>query len=156
MRYRDDKTHFHISTKSEHAKTDDFWFEASDNDIWNGNRMWIHSFERKLSALSNAVYCKVVQRMSRELFGLKARGDIFLNHPVYSIPERSQGHWCSTNNGISSSLWLAWHSFHVCSFFIFISTFRIVSKIAVSSVHTGHQERFICIFLAFALFVVTY
>ena len=43
----------------------------------------MHSFERKLSPLSNGVSCKVVQRIGRELFDLKARGDIFfLNHPV--------------------------------------------------------------------------
>ena len=41
------------------------------------------SFERKLFALSNAVSCKVVQRIGRELFDLKARGDIFFNHPIY-------------------------------------------------------------------------
>ena len=38
----------------------------------------MHSFQRKLSALSNAASCKVVQQIGRELFDLKARGDIFL------------------------------------------------------------------------------
>ena len=38
----------------------------------------MHSFERKLSALSNAVSGKVVRRISCKLFGLKARGDFFL------------------------------------------------------------------------------
>ena len=38
----------------------------------------MHSFERKLSPLSNGVSGKVVQRIGRELFDLKARGDIFL------------------------------------------------------------------------------
>ena len=42
----------------------------------------MHSFERKLSALSNAASCKVVQQIGRELFDLKARGDFFFNHPV--------------------------------------------------------------------------
>ena len=42
----------------------------------------MHSFEGKLSALSNGLSCKVVQRIDRELFDLKARGDIFFNHPV--------------------------------------------------------------------------
>ena len=42
----------------------------------------MHSFERKLFPLSNGVSGKVVQRIGRELFDLKARGDIFLNHPV--------------------------------------------------------------------------
>ena len=43
----------------------------------------MHSFERKLSPLSNGVSDKVVQRIGRELFDLKARDDIFfLNHPV--------------------------------------------------------------------------
>ena len=46
--------------------------------------MSIQSFERKLSALSNAVSSKVVRRIGRELFDLKARGDIFFNHPVYT------------------------------------------------------------------------
>ena len=41
----------------------------------------IHPFERKLSALSNSVPGKVVQRISRELFDLKARGDIFFESP---------------------------------------------------------------------------
>ena len=44
--------------------------------------MQIHLFKEKLSALSNAVSCKVVQRIGRELFDLNARGDIFMNHPV--------------------------------------------------------------------------
>ena len=39
-------------------------------------------FERKLSALSNALSSKVVRRIGRELFDLKTRGDIFFNHPV--------------------------------------------------------------------------
>ena len=45
----------------------------------------MHSFERKLFPLSNGVSGKVVQRIGRELFDLKARGDIFLNHPVYPM-----------------------------------------------------------------------
>ena len=36
--------------------------------------MKIHSFERTLSTLSNAVSGKVVRRIGRELFDLKARG----------------------------------------------------------------------------------
>ena len=62
-------------------KTDDCLFAACDDTIWNGNRVWTHSFERKLFALSNAVSCKVVQRIGRELFDLKARGDIFYESP---------------------------------------------------------------------------
>ena len=38
---------------------------------------YIHS-KGKLSALSDGVSGKVVQRIARELFDLKARGDIFL------------------------------------------------------------------------------
>ena len=75
---------FSRSTKSEHAKT---WRLLVCTlwrcYIWKGNRVWIHSFERKLSALSNAVSGKVVRRIGRELFDLKARGDIFFNHPVW-------------------------------------------------------------------------
>ena len=44
--------------------------------------MQIHSFEKKLFALSNDVSGKVVRRIGRELFDLKARGDIVFNHPV--------------------------------------------------------------------------
>ena len=38
----------------------------------------MHSFERKLSALSNVVSGKVVRRISRKLFGLEARMKLFL------------------------------------------------------------------------------
>ena len=72
-------THFPVRRNLSTQKPDDFWFEASDNAIGNGNRVRIHSFERKLSALSNGVSCK---RIGRELFDLKARGNIFFNHPV--------------------------------------------------------------------------
>ena len=41
----------------------------------------MHSFDRKLSALSNAVSGKVVRLIGRELFDLKARGDIFFESP---------------------------------------------------------------------------
>ena len=44
---------------------------------------YIHS-KGNLSALSNAVSGQVVRRIGRELFDLKARGDIFLNHPVHA------------------------------------------------------------------------
>ena len=40
----------------------------------------IHS-KGNLFPLSNGVSGKIVQRIGRELFDLKARGDIFLNHP---------------------------------------------------------------------------
>ena len=43
----------------------------------------MHPFERKLSSLSNGVFGKVVQRTDRELFDLKARGDIFLKITLY-------------------------------------------------------------------------
>ena len=43
--------------------------------------MRIHSFDRKLSALSNAVSGKVVRLIGRELFDLIARGDIFFESP---------------------------------------------------------------------------
>ena len=70
---------FSRSTKSKQAKkTDDFWFAASGNAIWSGNRVWIHPFERKLSSLSNGVFGKVVQCTDRELFDLKARGDFLI------------------------------------------------------------------------------
>ena len=48
--------------------------------------MWIHSFKRKLFALSNAVSGKVVRRSSCKLFGLKSRGDIFFESPCILIP----------------------------------------------------------------------
>ena len=66
-----------------HKNLTAFWFAPCDDAIWKGSRVWIHSFERKLCALSNAVSGKVVRRIGRELFDLKARGDIFFNHPVY-------------------------------------------------------------------------
>ena len=44
----------------------------------------MHSFERKLFPLSNGVSGKVVQRIGRELFDLKARGDIFFESPCIS------------------------------------------------------------------------
>ena len=82
MRYRDGKiSHFPVRRNLNTQKTDGFWFGASDNAIWNGNRVWMHSFERKLSPLSNGVSCKGVQRIGRELFDLKARGDIFFESP---------------------------------------------------------------------------
>ena len=62
-------------------KPHDYLSAACDDTIWNGNRMSMHSFKRKLSALSNAVSCNVVQYIGRELFGLKARGDIFFESP---------------------------------------------------------------------------
>ena len=71
---RSSKSVWNLNTQ----KPDDFWFAACDDAIWKGNRVWIHSFERKLSALSNGVSGKVVQRISFKLFDLKARGDIFL------------------------------------------------------------------------------
>ena len=46
----------------------------------------MHSFERKLSPLSNGVSGKVVQRIGRELFDLKARGDIFFESPCKNTP----------------------------------------------------------------------
>ena len=46
----------------------------------------MHSFERKLSPLSNGVPGKAVQRISRELFDLKARGDIFFLITLYLLP----------------------------------------------------------------------
>ena len=64
-------------------KPDDYLSAACDDTIWNGNRMSIHSFERKLSALSNAVSCNVAQRIGRELFDLNARGDIFFLITLY-------------------------------------------------------------------------
>ena len=68
-----------IRLKSEHAKT---WRLLVILDaIWKGNRVWIYSFDRKLSALSNAVSSKVVRLIGRELFDLKARGDIFFESP---------------------------------------------------------------------------
>ena len=45
----------------------------------------MHSFERKLSPLSNGVSGKVVQRIGRELFDLKAGGDIFFESPCITI-----------------------------------------------------------------------
>ena len=55
----------------------------------------MHSFERKLSPLSNDVSGKVVQRIGRELFDLKARGDIFLITLYY--------HWVVKYKGDVSS-----------------------------------------------------
>ena len=78
MRYRDDKSYFLVRRYLNTQKPDDFWFAPCDDAIWKGNRVWIHSSERKLSALSNAVSGKVVRRIGRELLDLKARGDIFL------------------------------------------------------------------------------
>ena len=61
---------FSRSTKSEHAKT----WRLLVCTLWRrylkGNRVWLHSFERKLSALSNAISGKVVRRIGRELFDL--------------------------------------------------------------------------------------
>ena len=45
----------------------------------------MHSFERKLFPLSNGVSGKVVQRIGRELFDLKARGDIFFESPCINL-----------------------------------------------------------------------
>ena len=43
--------------------------------------------DRKVSALSNAVYGNVVRLIDRELFDLKARGDIFFESPsITNLP----------------------------------------------------------------------
>ena len=54
----------------------------------------MHSFERKLSPLSNGVSGKVVQRIGRELFDLKARGDIFFESPCMTQVKL----WCVLSN----------------------------------------------------------
>ena len=65
----------------------------------------MHSFERKLSPLSNGVYGKVVQRIGRELFDLNARGDIFLitqYHPVNSyLAFRRRDNWFLPHRAVS-------------------------------------------------------
>ena len=80
---RDDKNHiFSFDEIWSRKNLTTFGLHPFDDAIWKGNRVWIHSFERKLPALSNAVSGKVVRRIGCEVFDLKARGDIFLNHPV--------------------------------------------------------------------------
>ena len=59
----------------------------------------MHSFDRKLSALSNAVSGKVVRLIGRESFHLKARGDIFFESPcTYVGPIRDSQNWSRRRN----------------------------------------------------------